>query len=87
MKKMKVWNWQLVHGENRSSAGWVYDLLMNKKIIVMEDDSVKILKGANAGDIASVGDYLVYFRPPRHDFEEVRAVAKSDFESNYERMT
>ena len=87
MEKIKVWNWQRIHGENASSQGWVYRLLMSKRITVIENDAVKILDGKNTGDIANVGDYLVYFSPPRQDFEEIRAVSKEDFESNYERMT
>ena len=87
MNKIKVWNWQRIHGENASSQGWVYKLLMDKRITVIENNAVKILGGKNAGDVANVGDYLVWFCPPLQDFEEIRAVAKEDFETNYERMT
>ena len=87
-EKIKVWNWQRVVSEG-SSADWVYHLLMMKQITCVGDDgnSVKILEGKNAGDIANVGDYLVCFCPPHQDVFEIRAVKKDDFEANYERMT
>ena len=87
MERIKVWNWQRIHGENASSQGWMYELLMQKKITCIENGAVKVLDGVNAGAVAEVGDYIVYFKPPRHSTEEIRAVEKDDFEMNYEKMT
>ena len=86
-EKTKVWNWQRIHGKNASSQGWMYQLLMEKRITVIENQAVKILDGVNAGAVAEVGDFIVYFCPPRQDAEEIRAVTKDDFDTNYEPMT
>ena len=87
MEKIKVWNWQTIHNENASVQNWVYYLAMDKRITSLEGGAIKILDGINAGSIGKVGDYLVYFCPPRQDFEEIRIVSKEDFKNNYERMT
>ena len=87
MEKIKVWNWQRIHGQNASSEGWMYNLLMQKQITVIENHAVKILEGVNAGTVAEIGDFIVYFCPPRHEHFEVRAVSKDDFDANYETMS
>lgn len=78
-EKIKVWNWQRVHGENASVQDWVYQMLGNR-ITTSDRVNIKIIK---SGEIAYVGDYLVWFR----DTDELRIVKKDDFEANYERMT
>jgi len=84
MEKIKVWNWQLVHGKNSSSEGWVYQMLMDKRLTCIGDGAMKVIEN---GSIANVGDYLVLFTVARHGKDELLAVSKEDFETNYERMT
>ena len=81
MEKIKVWNWQRVHNENASVQGWVYRMAIDKRVRVSSDGTITLTDGSGAK--AAVGDYLVWFR----DTDELRAVGKDDFESNYERMT
>ena len=81
MEKIKVWNWQRIHGENASCQGWVYQMLMDKRITCLPDQSVQLTAEPNT--IARIGDYLVWF----DDTDELRTVEKEDFETNYVRMT